>query len=96
MQASEARTCWQDLQAQEGEDEQAGQEGEPITVLEGQPRPTDRPRMTSRYMTKYERARVLGTRALQIRSGAPGPNPAELAVLEQSLCSTVLTHLKRS
>lgn len=27
----------------------------------------DRPRITTRYMTKYERARVLGTRALQIR-----------------------------
>lgn len=24
-------------------------------------------RMTSRFMTKYERARILGTRALQIR-----------------------------
>lgn len=29
--------------------------------------PADRPRITTRYMTKYERARVLGTRALQIR-----------------------------
>lgn len=27
----------------------------------------DRPRKTSKYMTKYERARILGTRALQIR-----------------------------
>lgn len=27
----------------------------------------DKPRMTTRYLTKYERARVLGTRALQIR-----------------------------
>lgn len=27
----------------------------------------DRPRITPRYMTKYEKARVLGTRALQIR-----------------------------
>lgn len=25
------------------------------------------PRKTSKYMTKYERARILGTRALQIR-----------------------------
>lgn len=31
------------------------------------PQPTDRPRTTTRYMTKYERARILGTRALQIR-----------------------------
>eukprot|EP00955_Chlamydomonas_euryale_P058542 357105-Chlamydomonas_euryale.AAC.1 len=29
----------------------------------------DRPRITTRYMTKYEKARVLGTRALQIRCG---------------------------
>lgn len=28
-------------------------------------------RTTTRYMTKYERARVLGTRALQISMGAP-------------------------
>jgi DNA-directed RNA polymerase I, II, and III subunit RPABC2 len=28
-------------------------------------------RITSRYMTKYERARVLGTRALQISMNAP-------------------------
>lgn len=28
---------------------------------------------TTRYMTKYERARVLGTRALQIRQAEPPP-----------------------
>ena len=28
-------------------------------------------RVTTRYMTKYERARVLGTRALQISMNAP-------------------------
>lgn len=28
-------------------------------------------RITSKYMTKYERARVLGTRALQISMNAP-------------------------
>lgn len=27
----------------------------------------ERPRRTSKFMTKYERARILGTRALQIR-----------------------------
>ncbi|KAG1668030.1 hypothetical protein FOA52_006563 [Chlamydomonas sp. UWO 241] len=32
---------------------------------------TDRPRITTRYMTKYEKARVLGTRALQISMNAP-------------------------
>jgi len=30
--------------------------------------PVQRPRKTSKFMTKYERARILGTRALQIRS----------------------------
>lgn len=29
----------------------------------------ERPRKTTKYMTKYERARILGTRALQIRFG---------------------------
>lgn len=29
--------------------------------------PSERQRKTSKYMTKYERARILGTRALQIR-----------------------------
>lgn len=28
-------------------------------------------RVTTKYMTKYERARILGTRALQIAMGAP-------------------------
>ena len=44
----------------------------------GQKKPTsdndkkipDEKRNTTPYMTKYERARVLGTRALQIRSGS--------------------------
>jgi RNA polymerase Rpb6 len=36
-------------------------------VREGPAEPSDRPRMTTRFMTKYERARILGTRALQIR-----------------------------
>lgn len=30
-----------------------------------------RPKMTTPYLTKYEKARVLGTRALQISMGAP-------------------------
>lgn len=33
-----------------------------------QQEPVERPRKTSKFMTKYERARILGTRALQIRS----------------------------
>lgn len=31
-------------------------------------------RTTTPYMTKYERARILGTRALQIRFALPEPN----------------------
>ena len=38
-----------------------------MQVYTGPPRPSDGPRTTTRYMTKYERARILGTRALQIR-----------------------------
>lgn len=45
---------------------------------------------TTKYMTKYERARILGTRALQISKGAPvlvavtgdTTDPLEIAKLE--------------
>ena len=47
----------------EGEAGAAGAPG-----AQGQPA---RERVTTRYMTKYERARVLGTRALQISMNAP-------------------------
>ena len=36
-----------------------------------EPIPSQRPRRTSPYMTKYERARIIGTRALQISMNAP-------------------------
>ena len=39
-------------------------------VKPGHAVPSDQ-RMTTSYMTKYERARILGTRALQISLGAP-------------------------
>lgn len=39
--------------------------------LSGRPSATGEARITTRYMTKYERARVLGTRALQISMNAP-------------------------
>eukprot|EP00798_Chlamydomonas_sp_ICE-L_P019017 gene19017-25608_t len=42
-----------------------------VEILEEAGEPVDRPRITTRYMTKYERARVLGTRALQISMNAP-------------------------
>ncbi|MPC34754.1 DNA-directed RNA polymerases I, II, and III subunit RPABC2 [Portunus trituberculatus] len=41
-----------------------------LTAGEGQAVPTQK-RITTPYMTKYERARVLGTRALQIAMCAP-------------------------
>ena len=36
-------------------------------ILDQPAQPSDKPRITTKYMTKYERARILGTRALQIR-----------------------------
>jgi len=51
--------------------------------------PSERPRKTSKYMTKYERARILGTRALQISMNAPvmvelegETDPLEIAMKE--------------
>lgn len=50
---------------------------------------TPRPRHTTKYMTKYERARILGTRALQISMNAPvmvelegETDPLEIAMKE--------------
>uniref|UniRef100_A0A1J3E7P9 DNA-directed RNA polymerases II, IV and V subunit 6A n=1 Tax=Noccaea caerulescens TaxID=107243 RepID=A0A1J3E7P9_NOCCA len=43
--------------------------GEPIeTEDKVEQEDVQRPRKTSKFMNKYERARILGTRALQIRS----------------------------
>ncbi|XP_014512196.1 DNA-directed RNA polymerases II, IV and V subunit 6A [Vigna radiata var. radiata] len=51
--------------------------------------PVERPRKTSKYMTKYERARILGTRAVQISMNAPvmvelegETDPLEIAMKE--------------
>ncbi|CAN4116944.1 unnamed protein product [Withania somnifera] len=51
--------------------------------------PAERLRKTSKYMTKYERARILGTRALQISMNAPvmvelegETDPLEIAMKE--------------
>ena len=68
-------------EAPEGAEGEGGPQDMDVDVLEGQPEPRggdtgqqqqqppqpDKPRTTTRYLTKYERARVLGTRALQIR-----------------------------
>lgn len=59
----------------------AGQAGGQPDIRDGPPQPSDRPKITTRYMTKYERARILGTRALQIRSVPMAPSNVRLAVL---------------
>ncbi|CAI8614040.1 unnamed protein product [Vicia faba] len=64
--------------------------GEPIETEEKEDdQPVERPRRTSKYMTKYERARILGTRALQISMNAPvmvelegETDPLEIAMKE--------------
>lgn len=53
--AAEAQEGEENIELLDHADGQAGQGGGP------------RQRITTRYMTKYEKARVLGTRALQIR-----------------------------
>jgi len=59
------------------------------TFVDGAVARTDKPRKTTKYMTKYERARVLGTRALQISMNAPvmvnlegETDPLEIAMKE--------------
>ncbi|CAN0902698.1 DNA-directed RNA polymerases II and V subunit 6B [Linum grandiflorum] len=64
--------------------------GDPIdTEDKDDEEPVARPRKTSKYMTKYERARILGTRALQISMNAPvmvelegETDPLEIAMKE--------------
>ena len=46
----------------------AGPHTEVRTDQQPQQSGPDKPKVTTRFMTKYERARILGTRALQIRS----------------------------
>ena len=55
-------------------DADADEGGERVDIIEVQPGEARRPRterVTTEYMTKYERARILGTRALQISMNAP-------------------------
>jgi DNA-directed RNA polymerase I, II, and III subunit RPABC2 len=50
-------------------DQEGGMEDRVELIAEAPAHAIDKSkRITTRYMTKYERARVLGTRALQIRS----------------------------
>lgn len=58
-------------------------------IIDGPAQPSNRPKITTRYMTKYERARILGTRALQISMNAPvmvevggATDPLEIAIME--------------
>ncbi|CAK4085071.1 unnamed protein product [Aphanomyces euteiches] len=63
----------EELQEEEMEnfEEDAGDGEDRVEILnEGEKQPNAN-RITTRYMTKYERARVLGTRALQISMNAP-------------------------
>ena len=46
-------------------------DGENIQLVEESEKQPNKNRITTKYMTKYERARVLGTRALQISMNAP-------------------------
>mmetsp|Transcript_35526 Transcript_35526/g.33695 ORF Transcript_35526/g.33695 Transcript_35526/m.33695 type:complete len:130 (+) Transcript_35526:137-526(+) len=53
-------------------DQVDGAEDRTELMMEEPAHPIDKSkRITTRYMTKYERARVLGTRALQISMNAP-------------------------
>mmetsp|Transcript_28287 Transcript_28287/g.79853 ORF Transcript_28287/g.79853 Transcript_28287/m.79853 type:complete len:134 (-) Transcript_28287:345-746(-) len=79
----------EDPEADEGFDAQYQGEGYNAEVRDGPPEQGDRPRITTRYMTKYERARILGTRALQISMNAPvmvdledETDPLEIAMKE--------------
>ena len=59
----------------EGRDGQQQQQGKKNAVLGLKAKKIpEHERSTTPYMTKYERARVLGTRALQIRFIIPSPS----------------------
>lgn len=49
---------------EEEEDEEKEDDDEIISGARGNKKVPDNERITSRFMTKYERARILGTRAL--------------------------------
>ncbi|CAJ0574343.1 unnamed protein product, partial [Mesorhabditis spiculigera] len=53
------------------EQENEDADGENIELLEADKGIASTDRVTTPFMTKYERARILGTRALQIAMGAP-------------------------
>lgn len=53
------------------EEEQKEEEDGRAGIQRGLRKVPDKERITSRFMTKYERARILGARALQISKNAP-------------------------
>ena len=59
-------TVLQEMQDADAEDNEGAPEDR-VEVLEQAAEHQSKVRITTRYMTKYERARILGTRALQIR-----------------------------
>lgn len=58
-------------EAPEDEEQNEGEAAVEFINQEAESRIEPQNRTTTPYMTKYERARVLGTRALQISMGAP-------------------------
>ncbi|KAK6016786.1 RNA polymerase K / subunit [Ostertagia ostertagi] len=58
----------EDVDLEQGEDEQ---DDHRIDIISAEKGTASTDRVTTPFMTKYERARVLGTRALQIAMGAP-------------------------
>lgn len=87
-------------QEQEEDEEEAGQDGAAPPGRDGEPvdiiphdgadsSKANKTRVTTRFLTKYERARILGTRALQISMNAPimvkpgsETDPLKIAMLE--------------
>lgn len=77
---------------EEAEKEEVEEDGIPrdgVEIRDEDGKRSDKPRKTTRYMTKYERARVLGARALQISMNAPvmvelhgETDPLEIAMKE--------------
>lgn len=74
---------------EENEDAPDYEGADPDVLTENGEARSDKPRKTTKYMTKYERARVLGTRALQISMNAPvmvnlegETDPLEIAMKE--------------
>ncbi|TMW69030.1 hypothetical protein Poli38472_001186 [Pythium oligandrum] len=51
--------------------EDGAQDDQKVAILDESHKQPNANRITTKYMTKYERARVLGTRALQISMNAP-------------------------